>query len=213
MSSSKLAVLAAFLAPILSLVSCVETTGSYRAPGFTPDLLAVRGVSIGTLGSEAPGPNLGTWDRQRLAAELAGRISKNDYAKNDKVFLTDAPGGFVLNATLTRNDVDRWVSNDFQTYEEKIRDEDGRVIGCVTHTTYTTTANTRRLVEGDFQLVDPIAGDVVWAWSGSTSLGSSRSNESGFCYPPAPLFPEPPGTGEVGADLMRGAVRKLTARP
>jgi len=168
----------------------------------------MRGVNVGSLESEAPGPNLGSRDHAELLAALTSQLSKNK-----KVVLTRSPNGFVLNATLTRNDVDRWVANDCRVVEEPVFDEDGNKIGCVTRTIYQTTANTRRSVDANFELFDPTSRKVAWAWSGTNSSEMSQSNESGFCHPPAPMFPEPPETREVASSLMKAAVRKLIAKP
>jgi len=208
MHRPRLAQLAALLALAAGLGACVQTTGSYRAPEFSPSLLAVRGVNVGSLESEAPGPNLGSRDEEELIAALTSQISKNK-----KLFLTRSPNGFVLNATVTRNDVDRWIANDCRVVEEPVYDEDGKKIGCVSRTIYVTTANTRRSVEAKFELIDPTFQKVAWAWSGANSSELSRCNESGHCHPPAPLFPEPPETREVASALMRTAARKLIAKP
>jgi len=62
--------LAGLLIAAIGLVSCAQTTGSYRAPTFHPGVLAVRGVRIGTFHSEAPGPNLGGGSRANYSPSL-----------------------------------------------------------------------------------------------------------------------------------------------
>ncbi len=188
------------------LAACVQTTASYQAPGFTPSLLAVRGVRLGPLESDAPGPNLGSRDEAELISTLFNQLSKNR-----KVFITRSPQGFLLNTTLTRNDVDRWISQDCQSFEEPVYNDDGEVVGCVTRRTFTTESHARRSIEANFELIEPANGKVAWAWSGATSQESSRSNQSDCCYPAPPRFPEPPAVREVAGSLMRTAARKLSA--
>jgi hypothetical protein len=188
-------------------VSCVQTTASFQAPGFSPALLAVRGLRVGPLENEAPGPNLGSGDEAALVNALSRQLTKNK-----KVLVTPSPNGLQLNTTVVRNDVDRWISRNCQSVEEPVRDEDGEVVGHVTRTTYTIFSHARRTVDASFELVDPATGKVAWAWAGTSSRENSRSLQSTCCFPDPPAFPEPPLTREVADSLMRTAARKLTSR-
>jgi hypothetical protein len=207
MRSPKIAALFLVALSLSGPVGCVQTTASFQAPGFSPAMLAVRGVKIGSLQNEAPGPNLTSRDEAVLVAALSRELSKNK-----KVFVTHSPNGLLLNTTVTFNNVDRWVSQNCQSVEEPVRNDDGEEVGKVTRTTYTTSAHARRSVEASFSLVDPANGKVTWAWSGTTSQENSRSHQSDCCFPVPPLFPEPPMTHQVADSLMRTAVRKLTAK-
>jgi hypothetical protein len=199
--------LAGLLIAAIGLVSCAQTTGSYRAPTFHPGVLAVRGVRIGTIHSEAPGPNLGGRDQGELLALLGKEL-----AKGNKILVSQSSNSLILNATLTRNDIDRWVANDCRQVQEPVYDEDGKVTGYIVTDVHVTVANSRRSLEGAFELIEPTSGRVEWAWSGASSQECSNSNESPFFNPPPPLFPEPPGTSAVASTLVRTAVRKLTAK-
>jgi hypothetical protein len=192
----------------LSLVSCAQTTSLYRAPGFNPGVLAIRGVRIGTFTSEAPGPNLGMKDQ----SDLINALNKTLAAKGNKIFLTPSTNGLILNATLTRNDVDRWLSDDSRQVQEPVYNKEGKVTGYIVRDVFITIANVRRSVEGRFELIDPHSRNVLWSWTGASTADRSQNNESSFVPPPPPPFPDPPSTSEVATALVRTAVRKLTSK-
>lgn len=195
---------------LLTLSGCVDTTLSYAAPGFSGEQLQVRGVAVGSLRTtEKQGPvSLSAHDAQMLRSELIRRLASSGRATR----LTPVRGArqpYRLTVKLTRNDVDSWVGEDVTTTRETVYDDEGNACGCVTTTTYTTTANTRRTVAADFRLTDPATGTLAWAWSGEHADTRSRSDCSEFHYPPSPPLPSPPQTKSVADDLLRVAVRKL----
>lgn len=211
---ARLASGAAALSTLLTS-GCVDTTLSYVAPGFSLQQLQSRGVAVGPVRDKGSRQPLITGDEaSMLRGELVSRLAHSRRVTSlIPVSGSSARHPYRLSVEITRNEVESWVSDQVSTSTETLYDQDGKPCGCVTHTSFTTSANTRRAIGADFRLVDPSSGDVVWAWSGEHADCNTYSNVSDFSYPPAPGFPPPPQTLNVADNLVQAAVRKLGKLP
>ncbi|MEC5128183.1 hypothetical protein VSU19_15565 [Verrucomicrobiales bacterium BCK34] len=144
-----------------------------------------------------------------LSSGGSSDLLSRSFSSSDREMMRKGGAKYVLIALVKSNEVWNDISESCEHETEEIRDKEGRVISCITTTTYTTTSSAYRSVRAEYHLYDLSNGSKVWVTSSDHREAHSRSNCSEFHYPRPPQHPAPPSIDDVMKNMSAAAVRKL----